>query len=154
MKKSTQLGLCSLATAFAMGIPQAASEAETGGNALTIYSTAQPGAISPEVFRNGGRGQAIPGYAVVRQQRDINLTRGRNSVRFADVAAFIDPTTVMFESLTDAAGTSVVEQNFQFDLVNQDKLLQKYVDQTIKVDQVRGTAVESFTGTLLSTAKV
>ena len=152
MKKSTQLGLCSLATAFAMGIPQAASEAETGGNALTIYSTAQPGAISPEVFRNGGRGQAIPGYAVVRQQRDINLTRGRNSVRFADVAAFIDPTTVMFESLTDAAGTSVVEQNFQFDLVNQDKLLQKYVDQTIKVDQVRGTAVESFTGTLLSTA--
>ena len=152
MKKSTQLGLCSLATAFAMGITQAASEAETGGNALTIYSTAQPGAISPEVFRNGGRGQAIPGYAVVRQQRDINLTRGRNSVRFADVAAFIDPTTVMFESLTDAAGTSVVEQNFQFDLVNQDKLLQKYVDQTIKVDQVRGTAVESFTGTLLSTA--
>jgi hypothetical protein len=135
-----------------MGLTQAASEAEPSGNALTIYSTAQPGAISPEVYRNGGRGLAIPGYAVVRQQRDINLARGRNSVRFADVAAYIDPTTVMFESLTDAAGTSVVEQNFQFDLVNQDKLLQKYVDQTIKVDQVRGTAVESFTGTLLSTS--
>ena len=152
MKKTTQIGLCSLATALAMGLTQAASEPEVGGNALTIYSTAQPGAISPEVYRNGGRGQAIPGYAVVRQQRDINLTRGRNNVRFADVAAYIDPTTVIFESLTDAAGTSVVEQNFQFDLVSQDKLLQKYVDQTIKVDQVRGTAVESFTGTLLSTA--
>ena len=152
MKKTTQIGLCSLATALAMGLTQAASEPEVGGNALTIYSTAQPGAISPEVYRNGGRGQAIPGYAVVRQQRDINLTRGRNNVRFADVAAYIDPTTVIFESLTDAAGTSVIEQNFQFDLVSQDKLLQKYVDQTIKVDQVRGTAVESFTGTLLSTA--
>ena len=45
----------------------------------------------------------------------------------------------------------MIEQNFQFDLVDQAKLLQKYIDQTIKVDQVRGNAVESFNGTLLST---
>ncbi len=119
---------------------------------MTIYSTAHPGAIAPEVYRNGGRGQAIPGYAVVRQQRDLNLQRGRDTVRFADVAAFIDPTTVVFESLTDGAGTSVVEQSFQFDLVNQEKLLAKYIDQPIKVDQARGNSVESFNGTLLSTS--
>ena len=135
-----------------LGSSQVAGQAESGGNALTIYSTAQPGAIAPELYRNGGRGQAIPGYAVVRQQRDLSLARGRNSVRFSDVAAFIDPTTVMFESLTDPAGTSVIEQNFQFDLVNHEKLLQKYIDQTVKVDQVRGNSVESFSGTLLSTA--
>jgi hypothetical protein len=149
MKTITNFGLYSLAATLAIGIAQAAGEGS--GDALTIYSTAQPGAIAPEFYRNGGRGQAIPGYAVVRHQRDINLVRGRNNVRFSDVAAYIDPTTVMFESLTDPAGTSVVEQNFQFDLVNQEKLLQKYLDQTIKVDQVRGTAVESFNGTLLST---
>src|SRR3989304_1126716 len=113
---------------------------------------ARPGAISPELYRGGGRGQAAPGYAVVRHERDIALNRGRNSVRFTDVAAFIDPTTVMFASLTDPAGTSVVEQNFQFDLVSQEKLLQKYIDQTIRVDQVRGQSVETFSGTLLSTA--
>ena len=153
MRKITKLGLPSLAAALVIGITQAAGET-TGpdGNALTIYSTAQPGAISPELYRNGGRGQAIPGYAVVRQQRDINLLRGRNNVRFSDVAAYIDPTTVMFESLTDPAGTSVIEQNFQFDLVNNEKLLQKYIDQTVKVDQVRGNSVESFSGTLLSTS--
>ena len=89
---------------------------------------------------------------MVRQQRAINLIRGRNNVRFSDVAAFIDPTTVVFESLTDPAGTSVTEQNFQYDLVNQEKLLQKYLDQTVRVDQVRGNAVESFSGTLLSTS--
>jgi hypothetical protein len=131
---------------------QAAAQPEPGGNALTIYSTAQPGAIAPELYRNGGRGQAIPGYAVVRQERDLNLNRGRNSVRFSDVAAYIDPTTVMFESLTDPTGTSVVEQNFQFDRVNQEKLLQKYIDRTITVDQVRGQSVETFSGTLLSTS--
>jgi len=138
--------------ALMLGSSQVAGQSNAAGNALTIYSTAQPGAISPELYRNGGRGQAIPGYAVVRHERDIALSRGRNTVRFSDVAAFIDPTTVMFESLTDAAGTRVVEQNFQFDLVNQQKLLARYIDQTIKVDQVRGQNVESFSGTLLSTS--
>src|SRR5947208_324287 len=133
MHKLTQFGLYSLAASLAIGITRAAPDNEAGGDALTIYSTAQPGAISPDVYRNGGRGQPIPGYAVVRQQRDINLTRGHNNVRFTDVAAFIDPTTVAFESLTDPAGTSVVEQNFQFDLVSQEKLLQKFIDQTVKI---------------------
>jgi hypothetical protein len=130
----------------------AAAQTGPGANALTIYSTARPGAISPELYRYGGRGQAVPGYAVVRHQRDLELARGRNTVRFSDVAALIDPTTVAFESLTDPKGTSVVEQNFQFDLVSNEKLLQKYIDRTITVDQIRGNGVESFSGTLLSTA--
>jgi hypothetical protein len=130
----------------------AAAQTGPGANALTIYSTARPGAISPELYRYGGRGQAVPGYAVVRHERDLELTRGRNTVRFSDVAALIDPTTVAFESLTDPKGTSVVEQNFQFDLVSNEKLLQKYIDRTITVDQIRGNGVESFTGTLLSIA--
>ena len=126
--------------------------AAAGADALTIYSSAQPGAIRPEQYRNGGAGQAVPGYAVVRHVRELALHPGRNTVRFTDVAALIDPTTVSFESLTDPKGTSVVEQSFQFDLVNTQKLLEKYVDRSITVDQVRGSGVESFRGTLLSTA--
>ena len=152
MSKINKAAAVTLIPFFMFGSSQVAGQTASEGTALTIYSTAQPGAIAPELYRNGGRGQAIPGYALVRQQRDLSLNRGRNSVRFSDVAAFIDPTTVMFESLTDPAGTSVVEQNFQFDLVNQEKLLQKYIDQTVKVDQVRGNGVESFSGTLLSTS--
>jgi len=133
-------------------IGTAAAQESAGTNALTIYSTARPGAVSPELYRNSGSGQTVPGYAVVRQERSIALNRGRNTVRFTDVAALIDPTTVGFESLTDPAHTRVVEQNFQFDLVNNQKLLQKYIDRSITVDQVRGNGVESFTGTLLSTS--
>lgn len=140
-----------VAAAF-LSIDTAGAQSEAGGNALTIYSTARPGAISPEAYRHGGRGQAIPGYAVVRHERDLALNRGRNTVRFTDVAALIDPTTVSFESLTDPKGSSVVEQNFQFDLVSNEKLLQKYIDRTVTVDQIRGNGVESFSGTLLSTA--
>ncbi|HSC95271.1 MAG TPA: hypothetical protein VLC73_09900 [Burkholderiales bacterium] len=122
------------------------------GDALTIYSNARPGAVAPELYRHGNRGQPLPGYAMVRHERELQLSRGRNTVRFTDVAALIDPTTVTFESLTDAAGTSVIEQNFQFDLVSTEKLLRKYIDRAITVDQVRGTGVESFAGVLLSTA--
>lgn len=141
----------SAAAAAAALASAGAAGAQTGADALTIYSTARPGAVSPEFYRYGGRGQAVPGYAVVRHERDLALSRGRNTVRFTDVAALIDPTTVAFESLTDPKGTNVVEQNFQFDLVSSEKLLQKYIDRAITVDQVRGNGVESFSGTLLST---
>lgn len=57
----------------------------------------------------------------------------------------------MFESLTDPKGTSVLEQNFQLDLVSTEKLLHRYVDRPIAVEQARGQSTESFTGTLLTT---
>ena len=136
------LSLCFLAFPLA---------AVAAGDALTIYSSAQPGAIRPEQYRDDN-GSAVPGYAVVRHLREIELEKGRNTVRFSDVAALIDPTTVAFESLTDPKGTRVVEQSFQFDLVSTQKLLEKYIDRTISVDQVRGSGVETFRGTLLSTA--
>lgn len=148
--KNVTMHASAIAVALALD-PTGAAHAATGGDALTIYSAARPGSISPEVYRHGGRGQAVPGYAVVRHERDLALERGRNTVRFTDVAALIDPTTVSFESLTDPEGTSVVEQNFQFDLVSTDKLLRRYLDRAITVDQVRGNGVETFTGILLST---
>ncbi|MGB8338943.1 MAG: hypothetical protein WCD07_05130 [Burkholderiales bacterium] len=120
-------------------------------SALTIYSSAQPGSISPSTFRNGGQGMAVPGYAMVRQERDFQFSNNRNNIRFTDVAALIDPTTVLFESLTDPTGTRVVEQNFQFDLVSTQKLLEKYIDKNIGVVQSRGTSTETFNGVLTST---
>ncbi len=147
MKRQATLMIAALTAAF-----PAIAQTENTGQALTIYSTARPGALPPELYRGGAGGPAVPGYAVVSQQRDLALVRGRNNVRFTDVAALIDPTTVLFESLTDAVGTRVIEQNFQFDLVSSQKLLEKYIDRRISVDQIRGSDTESFSGTLLSTA--
>lgn len=127
-----------------------AQKADTS-TSITIYSSAQPGSISPEVFRSGGNGQAVPGYAVVRQERDLDLEKGRNIVRFTDVAALIDPTSVAFSSLTDPSETRVVEQNFQFDLVSNEKLLQKFIDRDIAVEQAHGNTVEISQGKLLAT---
>src|SRR5438093_10329283 len=95
---------------------EVAGQQPAAGTALTIYSSAGPGSIAPEMYRYPGR-SGVQGYAVVRQEREIEVARGRNEVKFSDVAALIDPTTVVFESLTDPKGMAVLEQNFQFDLV-------------------------------------
>ena len=98
---------------------EVASQAAAPATALTIYSNAAPGSISPDAYRSPVRG-AVPGYAVVRQQRDLNLTtRPQRRALHPMWRPSSIPTTVMFESLTDPAGTTVLEQNFQFDLVDQ-----------------------------------
>jgi len=121
-----------------------------GSHALTIYSTATPGAVAPDMMRNGN-GYSVPGYATVRHEREIALNAGRNTVRFTDVAGLIDATTVSFTSLTDTPGTRVMEQNFQFDLVSPEKLLQRFIDRDIAVERALGNRIETLEGTLLST---
>ena len=122
---------------------------------LTVYSSAQPGGIPAEWYRPlPGMGSppanALPGFALVRLDRDLELKRGRSTFKLTDVAALLDPTTVQFLSLTDPAGTKVLEQNFQFDLVSQDKLLSKYIDRSVSVEQQQGDGVKIIEGTLLS----
>ena len=133
----------------------AAAPAAQPDTAVTIYSSARPGAIPPEYYRPlPGQGtpnaMGVPGYAMVRQERPVELSRGQSEVRFTDVAALIDPTTVTFTSLTDPAAR-VLEQNFQFDLVSTDKLLLKFIDQPLTVERaLPGGAIATTSGTLLS----
>src|SRR2546428_807285 len=83
----------------------------------------------------------VPGYALVREERTFSLARGRNVLRVDDVPALIDPTTVAFASMTDPKSTRVVEQSFEFDLTSASKLLSRYLDRDITVEQSRGNAV-------------
>jgi hypothetical protein len=127
---------------------------DDGATAITIYSSARPGAIPPEYYRPlPGQGtpnaMAVPGYALVRDERDMKIPQGRSQLSFTDVAALIDPTTVTFTSLSNPA-TRVLEQNFQFDLVSTQKLLLKFIDRQITVDKPNGNSVQPITGTLLS----
>jgi hypothetical protein len=143
----------SLLTAGALlALGATAAEPETS---LTVYSSAQPGGIPAEWYRPlPGMGtpmaNQLPGFALVRVDRELSIPRGRGTIQFADVAALIDPTTVQFLSLTDPEGTKVLEQSFQFDLVSQDKLLSRYVDRNVSVEQQSGDGVKLIDGTLVS----
>ena len=144
--------LVAAVSAACLGI--AAAQSQAGETAITIYSAAQPGGIPAEYYRPlPGQGtpnaMSVPGYALVRDDREMRIKQGRSQLSFTEVAALIDPTTVTFTSLTDPA-TRALEQNFQFDLVSTQKLLLKFIDRQITVDKNIGNGVTPITGTLLS----
>ncbi len=85
--------------------------------------------------------------ALVKDKRVLALKSGTNEVRFTDVAAQIDPTSVQFTSLTDPNGTRVIEQNYAYDIVGSQKILQKYLDQTVSLVTEDGS---KYSGKLLS----
>ncbi len=107
--------------------------------------------VSPVVAQGEGVELAVynQDLALVKDRRSLELTAGLNEVRFVDVAARIDPTSVHFRSLTDLEGTTVLEQNYEYDIVGSSKLLSKYVDQEISVVTEDG---QEYVGTLLSGA--
>ena len=150
MKNPTKNLLSLLISTLCASLAAAAEPADSN-DSITIYSSLQPGAVSPELYRPvSGRnsGGQVPGYAIVRHDRTYDIGKGLNPLRVSDVAALIDPTTVTFASL-DQPGTRVLEQSFQFDLVSQSKLLQRYLGQRVVVELPRGDSVDLAEGILL-----
>src|SRR5687767_11528588 len=86
---------------------------------------------------------------LVKDVRDTQLPAGIHEVQYADVASLIDPTSVHLKSLTDPAGLRILEQNYEYDLLSSEKLLEKYVGKKVRLYQSDGAYHDA---TLLSTA--
>ena len=80
---------------------------------------------------------------LVKDVRELVLGPGGNEVRFMDVASQIDPTTVHLKSLTDPTGLRILEQNYEYDLLNPQKLLDKFVGKSVKLMASDGTLVDA-----------
>jgi hypothetical protein len=65
--------------------------------------------------------------ALVRDVRRLRLPAGTLDLRYMDIAAQVNPATVHIVSLTSPKELSVLEQNYEYDLLSPQKLLQKYV---------------------------
>jgi hypothetical protein len=75
--------------------------------------------------------------ALVRDVREVRLPSGVFPLKFMDIAASVNPATVHFRSLSDAGRLSVLEQNYEFDLLEPQKLLAKYVGREITLMRAR-----------------
>jgi len=75
--------------------------------------------------------------ALVRDVRNIDIARGVNDLRFMDIAATVNPATVHFRSLTEPGRVRVLEQNYEYDLLEPDKLLRKYVGRDVTLVRTR-----------------
>jgi hypothetical protein len=92
--------------------------------------------------------------ALVRDVRNLSLPTGTFRLKFMDIAATVNPATVHFRSLTDPDKLGVIEQNYEYDLLEPAKLLHKYVGKEITLIrsyQDNGTTKrEEIKATLLS----
>lgn len=90
--------------------------------------------------------------ALVKDTRSLNLPQGQHRLSIRDVSAFIKPETALLRSLLPNTSLSVLEQNFDFDLLSPQKLLEKHVGQTVtlvKTNAVTGQETQE-TATILS----
>ncbi|PXA93597.1 DUF4139 domain-containing protein [Caulobacter sp. D4A] len=83
--------------------------------------TASPPKVSVTIYNNN--------LALVQDQRTIDVSAGRQRLEFKDVSAAIRPETVSLSS----PNLGVVEQNFDYDLLTPDKLMEKAVGRQIKI---------------------
>ena len=103
---------------------------------LTVYS--QPA------------GAAGGGFAIVREVRPLTLERGVTRLRFEGVPAQIDPTSLSLVSLSEPGGLSVLEQNYQANLIGTQSVLDAAVGQRVRLVRPLGDQTVVEEGVLLS----
>src|SRR5438309_5382664 len=107
------------------------------GSALCLVSLATAIAQTSEQTTTAGDRQSVnitvysSNLGLVRETRRLTLPSGRIALRIADVTAQIRPETVHLGSLTAPASLRILEQNYQYDLLNPAKLLDKFVGKQI-----------------------
>jgi hypothetical protein len=92
----------------------ATTKADQSGLALTVYNAS---------------------LGLVKDRRNINLAKGLSELRFMDVAAQIIPASVHISSLPDPESLKVLEQNYEYDLMSPQKLMDKYVGKEVRLYQ-------------------
>ncbi len=134
------LSSVSVALAFAAALGAAAAELP----ALPDSTAADRTGVSVTVYNVN--------LALVRETRTLDAPRtGTATLRFMDVPSAINPRTVHLKSLTAPGGLTVLEQNYEFDLISPEKLLEKYVGKPVEiVEQAEDLTTRSVPATLLS----
>lgn len=111
-----------------------AAAAKAAAPDLGVKDTlAQPGAstladqtsVAVTVYNND--------LALVRDVRKVKLIPGEQDLQFGDVAERIKPETVSLRSLSDPGKLRILEQNFEFDLISPEKLMEKYVGKDVRL---------------------
>ena len=83
--------------------------------------------------------------ALVKDQRRVSLEAGRNRLALREVSARMRSETALLRSLSHPGSLSLLEQNFDFDLLTPAKLLEKYVGRQVRVFRInQKTGEESF----------
>lgn len=130
----------------------AAGLVATGAQEVTAQETQASLIADPDATAQGDVAVTIYNndQALVQDVRRLPIARGRSRIEFPDVSARIRPETLSFA----ADGAGIVEQNFDFDLLTPQKLMEKAIGQTVTLIRTNpATGAETRErATVLSTA--
>ena len=132
---SSRLWFAALLIATSVGVtarPSAQAAAQPNASTTTLDDQAE---LAVTVYNSD--------LALVRDVRNVQIARGTSDLQFMDIAATVNPATVHFRSLTEPGRVSVLEQNDEYDLLEPEKLLRKYVGREVTLVRTRndgGTA--------------
>lgn len=134
-----RIGLAAIA--FVLIICMGLASAPTGAGVVAAQSEKEGGNVDVTIYNSD--------LALVKERRRLEIPKGVSTLLFRDISALINPATVSFGSLTKPGSVRVREQNYEYDLVQDAKLLEKFIGEQITV---RTRSGEVFTGFLLSGA--
>ncbi len=105
------------------------------GPAVAEGNTAKKGVVSTGIEDQTGVALTIYNInlGLVKDQRKITLPQGTGDLKFMDVASQIIPASVHIKSLINPDSLQVLEQNYEYDLLSPEKLLDKYVGKEVKL---------------------
>lgn len=115
---------------------------------LATLSTLVTGAIAMDLEEsrstlNEQKSVAVTIYngdlALVKDTRNVTLKKGLNALALRDVSAQIRPETALLRSISAPGSLALLEQNFDFDLLTPEKMLQKYVGKTVSIVKTHPT---------------
>lgn len=113
----------------------------TGDSAPAVTATAAPDEQVAAATLKDQTELAVTVYnsniALVRDVRQVALPNGILDLRFLDIAATVNPATVHFRSLSEPTRLGILEQNYQFDLLDPQRLLRKYVGRDVTLVRTR-----------------
>ncbi len=117
------VGLCSLPVALFLSPSASRAHAEAAPATDVTSTLDDQSELAVTVYNSG--------IALVRDVRNLQLPRGTFDLRYMDIAATVNPATVHFRSTSEPSRVAVLEQNYEYDLLDPDKLLRKYVGRDV-----------------------
>jgi len=128
--KHTRRRLAVLASSAVFALPATlASGAEPGGEKRSTLADQR--AIAVTIYNDD--------LALVKEVRRVVLDAGLNQLAVRDVSARMQPETALLRGITSPEGLRLVEQNFDFDLLTPEKLLEKNVGRTVGIVKTHPT---------------
>lgn len=122
------------ATAFAVVVTIFLAAPMPGDGARAAAKDAPPQVSSTEADRTSAEITVYNvGLGLVKDRRNVTLPTGESTLLFMDVASQVIPSSVSVRSVKEGDAVSVLEQNYEYDLLSAAKLLEKYVGRTVRI---------------------